>query len=62
MCLVNWIIYYFFVCDLFKVRLVLGFFFRAFDRNRDVSFRFFVVGLFLIGCSVVYRVVEWGNG
>lgn len=41
-CHVNWLTYYLSVCDLLKVRLAPGFFFRASDRNRDVSSRPFV--------------------
>lgn len=41
-CPVNWITYYLSVCDLLKVRLASGFFFRASDRGRDVSPRPFV--------------------
>ena len=42
MCPVNWITYYLSVCDLPKVRLASGFFFRASDRSRDISPRPFV--------------------
>ena len=41
-CPVNWITYYLSVCDLLKVRLASGFFFRASDRSRDISPRPFV--------------------
>ena len=42
MCPVNWITYYLSLCDLLKVRLASGFFFRASDRSRDISLRPFV--------------------
>ena len=42
MCPVHWITYYLSLCDLLKVRLASGFFFRASDRRRDISPRPFV--------------------
>ena len=41
-CPVNWITYYLSVCDLLKVRLAPGFFFRTSDRNRNVSSKPFI--------------------
>ena len=52
-CPVNWITYYLSVCDLLKVRLASGFFFRASDRSRDISLRPFV------GSAVNNRLREY---